>query len=298
MPDSASSSGQVLLIVLLTMAVGLVVVLSVVSRTITDIGETSREDDSGRAFSAAEAGVEKALITGSGVGGALENRSSFSTTITGIASGATEYNYPAELLAGDSATVWFVSHASNGDLVCDANNPCYVPNNLLGSLNICWDSPGLPTPAVEVSVLYDTTAPAGVDSNDWSGVRILRSTYDIEERVPDNNFTSAFPLSCQIAGKSYQIRGIVDLTPTACAGKRGCLLLAKVRMLYNGNVPKPLGVFVNDSSLPGQGLKVVSTGTAGEATRKVEVYRTFGELPPVFDAALFSPATISKGTLN
>ena len=50
-------SGQALLIVLLGMAVVLTMVLSVVSRSVTDIQLTTRDDEALRAFSAAEAGV-------------------------------------------------------------------------------------------------------------------------------------------------------------------------------------------------------------------------------------------------
>ena len=57
--------GQALLIVLLTLAVTLTVVLSVVSRSVTDITVSTYEEDALRAFSAAEAGIEEALLKGS-----------------------------------------------------------------------------------------------------------------------------------------------------------------------------------------------------------------------------------------
>ena len=57
-----SQSGQALLIVLLSMAVILTVVLSFASKSITEVSITSYEEDALRAFSAAEAGVEKALL--------------------------------------------------------------------------------------------------------------------------------------------------------------------------------------------------------------------------------------------
>ena len=49
-------SGQALLLVLLGMAVVLTIVLSILSRSVTDIAVTSREEEALRAFSAAEAG--------------------------------------------------------------------------------------------------------------------------------------------------------------------------------------------------------------------------------------------------
>jgi len=57
-------SGQALLIVLLGMAVILTLVLSIVSRSVTDISLTKKDEESLRAFSAAEAGVEQLLVGG------------------------------------------------------------------------------------------------------------------------------------------------------------------------------------------------------------------------------------------
>jgi len=56
-------SGQAVLLVVLTLAVVLTLVLSVISRTITDVKITTVEGDSLRAFSAAEAGIERHLAT-------------------------------------------------------------------------------------------------------------------------------------------------------------------------------------------------------------------------------------------
>src|SRR5581483_11095277 len=59
--------GQILLIVVLAMVVFLTVGLSVVSRSITNLRTSVDEENSQRAFSAAEAGVEQALKSGQGI---------------------------------------------------------------------------------------------------------------------------------------------------------------------------------------------------------------------------------------
>ena len=64
---NVGNQGQALLIVLLTLSVVLTIVLSIVSRSITDISITSLEEDSQRAFNAAEAGVEQALLKGGAI---------------------------------------------------------------------------------------------------------------------------------------------------------------------------------------------------------------------------------------
>ena len=58
-------SGQALLIVVLSLAVVLTVVLSILARSVTDIKLSTGSEESLRAFSAAEAGIERALIAGS-----------------------------------------------------------------------------------------------------------------------------------------------------------------------------------------------------------------------------------------
>jgi len=54
-------SGQALLIVILVMVIALTVGLSVAVRTTTNIRTASEDENSQRAFSAAEAGVSKRL---------------------------------------------------------------------------------------------------------------------------------------------------------------------------------------------------------------------------------------------
>src|SRR3989344_1324281 len=56
-----SSKGQILILFLLVLVVGVAIVLSVASRTITDIRTTTTSDESNRAYFAAEAGIEEAL---------------------------------------------------------------------------------------------------------------------------------------------------------------------------------------------------------------------------------------------
>src|SRR3989304_6529606 len=56
-----SQKGQILVLFLLILVVGLAIVLSVASRTITDLRTSTTSDESNRAYFAAEAGLEEAL---------------------------------------------------------------------------------------------------------------------------------------------------------------------------------------------------------------------------------------------
>ena len=107
------NSGQALLIVLLGMAVVLTLVLSIVSRSVTDVSITTKDEESLRAFSAAEAGVEQLLIGGSG-SGEFPN-SSYTAQVYDI--GNSEYYFfPNQLKSGDVVTLWFVEHDDQGNL--------------------------------------------------------------------------------------------------------------------------------------------------------------------------------------
>src|SRR3989344_8166868 len=54
-------AGQVILILILVMTVALAIGISVIQRSLSDISTSSKVEQSSRAFSAAEAGIEKAL---------------------------------------------------------------------------------------------------------------------------------------------------------------------------------------------------------------------------------------------
>src|SRR3989338_8894129 len=74
--------GQVVLILVLVMTVALAIGISVIQRSLSDVSSSSKVEQSSRAFSAAEAGIEKAIQTGNPiVGGIPLNNNS---TIEGV----------------------------------------------------------------------------------------------------------------------------------------------------------------------------------------------------------------------
>ena len=289
-----NQKGQTLLLVLLSMAVILTIILSILSRSITDITITSKEEEALRAFSAAEAGIERAHLTGIFTPGAFEG-SSFSGSVTNLAQAQASFVYPDELVSGDSSTVWFIDHdPTTGELTCTTGN-CFRGS----SMKVCWgkegtNPSGATTPALEVSILYDTTpAPSG----DYSDVKIKRLALDPNSGRRGTNKFSAATGACTVSGKSFVFSTNVDFTGGGlnipCYSTAGCLLTAKLRLLYNSQT-QPVAVEVTGGILPSQGLIVESTGVAGEATRKVQVFQTFGEPPPIFDSAVFSPGGLVK----
>lgn len=286
--------GQALLIVILVMAVVLTIALSLVSRTISDINISTKEDDSSRAFSAAEAGIEQALLNKSTgtytLNGNVTSQDSFSVNATPLVSGGNEFSVPLLLSAGETAPVWLVEHADDGSLTCSLTKPCFTGSQL----KVCWGESGTPdsatSPAVEATVVYLTS------DTDLSTARIARAAFDpIVSRTDVNNFTKGSEgTNCTVQGKSYQYSKTIDLAALGvtirgnAAQRRGPQYL-RVRMLYNTDQAHPIGVNVAGAGMfPLQGSKVISQGTSGTATRSLEVSQLFPDLPPIFDSVVFS----------
>lgn len=287
----SAQKGQALLIILLVMAVVLTIALSVVSRSVTDITISQKEEEASRAFSAAEAGVEQALLLGEGRVGEIAQVGTFDAKITGLAEGGKTFAIPILLNSGETVPVWFVAHEEDGSLVCNGQNPCFTGNRI----RICWGEDGTSpatatTPALELSVLYTATP------GDFETSRIARGAYDPNTTRRSSNSFSNQDGSCTVEGKSYAFSKTINLNtdlgiPSGATSRENGLQQARLRLLYNTDRAHPVAVsvdFPGNGLLPGQGTKVESTGEAGEATRKIEVYQLFSDLPPIFDFGVFS----------
>ena len=308
--SNENSKGQGLIIVALVIFVLLLIILRAIADTLTDVSVSTGEEQSTRAFSAAQAGVEKAFFLGSGAGtfeSDLGNNARYVATVTTVGEGQTQYNFPYGLVDGESSTLWFVSHDGN-DLSCDGL-PCFYDDSNSNdlSLRVCFGEQGVSvTPAVEVAIYYDSSAPSGVSSDNFSGVNVLREAFDPDERGNFSDAPTGGVLCANVAGeddKDYVYRtsdiDLDALVGSTCAQVEGCLLTARIRVLYNDATEVPVGVIVTGNTLPAQANKVDSVGIVGGATgdttrRRLEAYQYFPELPPIFDAGVFSPPGIEK----
>lgn len=284
------SSGQTLLIILLVMAVALTIGLSVISRSITDVKISQQTEEAARAFSAAEAGIEEALITGTGSGPVIfgETKATYQTAVAGLGEGATEFAFPAEYRTDEIQTLWLANYETYGK-VYDRNQ-----------LRVLWGNSGTPpnnntkTPALEVSIYY----------NDSGNYKVGRFALDPHSgRTPSNAFCNppscdkvpSFTTASETAGdKTFQFAATLDLSSFTGSGKT--LLFARLRILY-GDTSHALGAKVvggGSGNFPSQGVKIDSTGQAGEATRKVEVSRLHPAPPAIFDFAIYSGGSLIK----
>lgn len=289
-----NESGQALVLVLLSLAVVLTLVLFILSRSVTDILVSSKTEEAARAFSAAEAGIEQALVIGTGGGGGVGSSASYKSTVSDYAVGSPDFNYPIEISSGDTMTTWFVSHdSSTGETLCDASHPCFTGT----AMTVCWgketDSSGVDTtPAIEASIFYESSP--GVPLS----MKIARDTADPNSaRLASNSFTQADNLNCTIADKTYPFQKTITFSDVGIgagvSGTQGGLRFARIRMLYTDST-EPVGVRVSGGTLPSQGQDISSTGYSGDSQRKVNVFQGWPEVPGIFDFSIYSSTGLTK----
>lgn len=305
-------SGQALLLVLLVLSLVLTLVLSSVSKSVTDVQISTNEDNSIRAFDAAEAGIEKAVVgeATSGVTVNLNDQASFTPQIVTNTNVGNSYKYPLDLYSGEYATVYFTSHTQNadGDYVLTCSTGCKNHNNIPAQLRICWGKPGTSpnssdTPAVNIEFYFssDNTATVSKFENlaDMSDIYVLSATAD-RYTTRGNNFSAAdtgtaTPLTCSTPSAFsvlYQ-RNTVGSPLYDINATGGSLLFIKVTMLYNTSLAQPLS-FNSAMPLPSQGSIISSVGQSSDVYRKLVLFQGFPEIPYELGNAFYSRSAVNK----
>lgn len=287
MRTSDYQRGQVLIISLLVLTVALTIGLSLVVRTITTTRMTSAEDNSKRAFSAAEAGLEQALTASAGTtitGNFASNNSSYSTSTTLLSGDEILADNGAFILKDQAVDVWLSSYPDystpwSGDLTIywgASVDRCYAsqadlsgpPNNMLPPYNSMA--------AIEVILISGTTANPSITHYAYDPCTTGRRTL--------NKFSAPTVGNTSVAGRNFYFR--VTL-PTITSG-----LLARVIPIYAGAYmgfrgvgSPPLGI-----GLPPQGTVITSTGNSGGTQRKIVSFRGYPK-PPIelYPFLIFSP---------
>jgi hypothetical protein len=299
-----NQSGQALLLLVLSIGFVIALVMSVSTRSIRDVSISTYEEDALRAFSAAEAGIERSLLTNQAYTNEKVESQSNSPTFTSAIAPLAQQDYfisPSELLPGESATFWFVGHDNLGRPSCATG--CFTGANIS---NLCWGSNTYSNdsekPAVVLSVYYDDSVPSPrYLSGDFSNVKVKTVAFDPVERSVDNNFdTTKVRYGCNVGGKNFAfyVRNInfnsdLQIPPSCSISTPGCLIMARVAVFYS-NPSKPERVALDARGIPPQGEKIESVGVAGDSVRKIEVFRSFPEIPAIFDSAVFSKSDFVK----
>lgn len=270
-----SELGQALLVILLVMAVGLTIALAVISRSVTDIKISRQEEESARAFSAAEAGLEQALISGEGDYTIGDITAQVTETAQG---GGTLFDFGGgEFEEGEAQTVWLIEHTADGDL-----GGASFPEN--GTIIICWGESISNMIAVEATLIYQ----------DGSDFKVARGAYDSDaSRIVDNSFDLADEADGNNCG-SLAFAETVDLAADLGLPSGSTPYALRLKLLYNSEA-EPLAV-ASTANLPSQGtcLESVAEIEGSGVTRRIQQCQ-FHKVPPaIFDYVLFSEANLSQ----
>ncbi len=276
-----SNSGQSLLVILLVMAVILTIGLAVASYSLTDIKISQQEEESARAFSVAEAGIEESLRAGSATNVTVgEITANVTETIQGDSN---EFNFgESKFPSGELANVWLVGHTEEG-----AFDPStHFPYN--GQIKLCWgDSTDLSasSPALELALVYQDST---------GEYKVVRQGYD-----PVNGRTVGFDESLDedggncdsnlAFGKDVSLNsGVFNLAASDIP------YLLRLKLLYNDD-SQSIAVQAN-SDLPQQGKCYESSASiqVSDVTRKVRQCQFFQAPPEIFDYVLFSTSDLVK----
>lgn len=301
-----SQSGQILVIFLLVLVVGLALVLSIASRTVTDVRQSTTSDESNRAYFAAESGVQNALKLiqeGSVSPGAANvnlqgvNRSNADVDVTSLQpTGTNAFEFPGKITKDDVAQVILISDfATLSTAGCTSPSVCYDK-----SLKISWGDTSNQA-AIEVSIVTCNDPCTGTP-----GFKIFKMAFDpVSARATATNFCLANSVGYSVdttLGSARDFQNQVTFKLSDKTVLDGCSandqvisgnnpVLARIRPLYN-STPTSLAVQVVGQQLPIQGNKVVSIGkTPSGVTRKLTATRLYPALPAIFDYVLFNGAT-------
>lgn len=276
---------------ILVMIVALGIGLSVVQKSLVDVSTSSKVEDSSRAFSAAEAGIEKAFRNDTTPVNFAGNNSSAAVYDSGLYpippapnNRQDSLEYPP-LAKEEVAHFWLADPASNLP-VCDAGKVCYTQP----TLDIYWGDSSSDKAALELTLVYYSAG--SYQSRKWF--------LDQISRIPSNGFDTTLP-ACNggysPAGSTsvFQCKVTIGQSPNSLPMG---MMLIRARLLYNSTSQpiaiQAVGTCGQACSIPSQARILISTGASGETKRRVKVFKIDKVVPPYFDFAIFSAGDISK----
>lgn len=295
-------AGQAVLILILVMTVALAIGISVVQRSLSDISTASKVEQSSRAFSAAEAGIEKYLNQAVSCTADTckfqfsENSSEVkveggdlmpAVPASGTRQAALEY---PPLSKEEVAHIWLADYTST------SNPPAAAYKQT--SLDVYWGNSTSDKAALELTLVY------------FDGTQYKTRKWYLDHtitRTPDNKFTQAvctgYTVGVNIYQCKYTIGGSGD-PGGALPSSPSILMLLRARLLYNSTsqsfaiqaaVTCPVAASdCRDYSIPSQARTLISTGISGATQRKVKLFQVNNVVPPYFDYGIFSAGAINK----
>ena len=256
-----SEAGQILLVVVLVVIVVTTIGLSLASRSITSLRTSTEEAESQKALAAAEAGVERLLeksaptANGTTITGTLPT-ANYLATIDQRSATKFLMNGGNSVPKDEGTDLWLTNYSS--DPLNRYNSP---PGGWNGTLHVYWgtdSSNPCNNPALEIIIV------TGTAGNPVS----KRYTYDpCLLRRSENNFDApSLSGGKQIEGTTLLYDS--DSDPINVSGG----LIARVIPLYGSTT---VGIDGGGTALPLQGSVISSTGTSGQTSRKIRVFKGY-----------------------
>lgn len=286
--DYEKERGQALLIVVLVIVVTLTVGLSLASRSIIQLRNTTDEANSQAAFSAAEAGVEQAIkldnTTGSGVisGVSLSDKNNSqisSVDVTLIRSNQFLMNNGTPLFQDNGADLWLTPYDN------DQTNLFNSAQAFSGTLSLYWGTSTDPCqdPALEILIISGTRTSPTLSKYAYDQCGTNNSLNLPPSQKRNNGFPNApqkgtFAVNGVNGAKTFNYKAQIVVSSG---------LIARIVPLYH-----PGSVGVEGINLPEQGKIITSTGTAGisnqQVVRKVTFFQGHEQLPIQFYYSIFT----------
>jgi len=248
------------------MVVVLTVGLAVASRSITSLRTSTEEENSQRAFSAAEAGIEKIIKTGGSISNLSFKNNSTITSATSTEISGTQFllNGGNTIERNDGADVWLVPHDSATD------NPIYTNAWTGTSITVYWgsDSTGCSDPALEIVAI------------EKSGVNFISKRYAYDpciSRRANNKFTAPTSGSYNVLGKAFSYRQSIPVSSG---------LVVRVIPLYFS--AKATGIDLTGPAVS-QGKKVEAVGKSGDTERKISMFQGYPKISSEYFYVLLVP---------
>lgn len=315
-------SGQILLTLVLVVLVSLTIGLSISQRAISNLSTSTKTEQSSRAFSAAEAGIEQALRTNAEVPNLnLPNQSKVSVTSTGLLPVYRQaLEYPP-ISKADFGQIWL---AKPQDLSSYYSQDTL--NLFFGNAGEDYDDDDT-KPAIEINLVT-------LNGNEYLSTRYY---FDADlSRTSGNNFihpNQALDPRHQYSGDRCQLES--EASQSCSPGDPFCInssnslsapepadrrflckatistkpndpsevpILVRFRLLYSNSKqrfafePVTSGCQTDDyvCSLPPQAVIYTSIGTSGDTQRRIQTFQETTVVPQFIDYAIFSNGSINK----
>ena len=252
--------GQILLIIVLVMVTTLTIGLSVAVRSITNTRTSQEASNSEKAFSAAEAGIERSLTSSTAVNGSFSNNSTYKTTLLTVSGIQFPLNNGSPILKDSPIDLWLSTY------------PTYT-GQWSGNLTLYW---GQPSDVCDASETRNTMAALEILVLSGTKANPRITHYDVDpclSRSLTNKFTYVAPGGGTAAGRTYSFSRTIAINTG---------LFVRIVPLY---APALIGVKgcdaagANCSALPAQGTVIQAVGTSDTTQRKIMTYRYYPALP-------------------